>query len=117
VLQLYADPDAAEVSAIAMAGGIALARHYCAEMLRLNGTANIPAHLLHASALLNWWQSVGCAEMHLARIYQWGPNALRNAGTARAAMLVLVEHGHAIAMKAGAVVDGAKRREAWRLVD
>jgi hypothetical protein len=55
--------------------------------------------------------------MHLARIYQWGPNALRNAGTARAAMLVLVEHGHAIAMKAGAVVDGAKRREAWRLVD
>ena len=38
---------------------------------------------------------------HLARAYQFGPNALRNAATARAAFQVLVDHGHATALRRG----------------
>ncbi len=117
VLQLYAAPDAVEVSAESMAGGIALARYYSAEMLRLNGTANIPIDLQHAAALLEWWQGTGCAEMHLARAYQFGPNALRSANAARAAFVALANHGHAVPMRSGAEVDGKKRQEAWRLAD
>jgi hypothetical protein len=117
LLALYADPDAIEVDGDAMAGGIALARHYCAEMQRLHGTAGISAELQRGADLLRWWQGTGAKEMHLARAYQYGPNALRSADTARAAFKVLMDHGWAMPMRAGAMVDGAKRSEAWRLVD
>ncbi len=47
VLAIYADPDAMEVSAEMMACGIALAHHYAAELLRLQGPE--PSHRPFAS--------------------------------------------------------------------
>lgn len=117
ILALYADPDATEVSAEAMKGGIALARHYAAEMLRLEGTAGINEELRRADELRRWWEATGEQAMHLARAYQSGPNCLRNSATARAAFLTLEEHGYAVAIRTGTIVDGKARREAWRLVD
>jgi hypothetical protein len=52
VLSVYADADAMEVKAEAMAGGIALAQHYGAEMLRLQGGASISPDLRLAARLL-----------------------------------------------------------------
>jgi hypothetical protein len=117
ILTLYADPDATEVSAEAMEGGIALARHYAAEMLRLEGTAGVNDELRRADDLRRWWEETGDIAMHLSRAYQLGPNCIRSAATARAAFGALVDHGYAMPMRAGIIVDGKARREAWRLAE
>ena len=54
---VYADPDAMQVDAEAMACGIALAQHYAAEMLRLQGGAAVSPDLRLAARLLAWWQA------------------------------------------------------------
>lgn len=52
VLTAYADPDAAEVTAVAMGNGIILAQHYAAEMLRLLGGSAVDPDLRLAARLL-----------------------------------------------------------------
>jgi len=113
VLTAYAGQ--AEVSAELMACGIALAQHYAAEMLRLKGGAAITPELKQARLLLEWWQGRPDPRAHLAEIYQFGPNSLRSAATARAACEVLEAHGWIIPLKVGTELDGAPRREAWML--
>lgn len=116
VLAVYEDPDAMEVSADAMANGIALAQHYGQEMLRLAGAASINPDLRLAHRLLAWWREQGGHDLHLAAIYQRGPNALRDAATARRVMSLLEEHGYAEPLPPGTDVDGAARKHAWELV-
>lgn len=116
VLTVYADPHATTIGAVAMAGGTALANHYAAELLRLVGVSNIADELKLAQLVLDWLKARESKHCHLADIYQRGPNRVRDAGTARRIMVVLVEHGHAIALPAGTEVDGAPRREGWELV-
>jgi hypothetical protein len=112
VLTLYADPDAAEVSAEAMACATELAQHFGAELLRLADAAAIAPDLALAQRVLDWWQP-RAPELHLAALYQFGPSAVRDASTARRIMALLVEHGHATELH-NAEIDGRKRREAWR---
>ena len=116
VLTVYGDPDAGEITGEAMACGIALAQHYAAEALRLQGAAAVAPELALAARLLAWWQGRGGAPLHLAEVYQRGLNALGSAAKARACMEVLVEHGHAQRLPPGTVLDGKPRREAWALV-
>jgi hypothetical protein len=116
VLTAYADHDTLEVSAEAVACGIALARHYATEMLRLQGGASISPDLRLAARLLAWWQGRPDPQCHLAAIYQTGPNALRDAVTARRIVTILEENGWVCRLPAGTVVDGAARRDAWELV-
>ena len=93
VLSVYADPDAMEVNAEAMACGIDLAKHYATEMLRLQGGAAISPDLRLAERLLAWWQARPDPQCHLAAIYQTGPGAVRDAATARRIVGILEEHG------------------------
>jgi hypothetical protein len=116
VLSVYADPDAIEVSGEAMACGVALAQHCAAELLRLHEGAAIAPDLRLAARLLAWWQSQPDPRVHLATIYQRGPNAIGDAATARRIVDVLEEHGLARRLPAGTVLDGVPRREAWELV-
>jgi hypothetical protein len=53
VLQVMDDPESTEVSAEAMANGIALTRHYASELLRLKDAALV---LQLAGRVLAWWQ-------------------------------------------------------------
>lgn len=115
VLTIYADPDAERVSAENMLHGIALAQHYAAEALRLQGAAAVAPDLLLAGRLLKWWQERPDPRLHLAQVYQRGLNALDSAEKARRVVSVLAEHGYAEPLKPGTVVDGAPRREAWTL--
>jgi hypothetical protein len=115
MLALYADPDTMEVSGEAMACGIALAQHYAAELLRLQGSASVSPDLRLAQRLLGWWQDQPGGVCHLAQIYQRGPSALRDAGTARRIINVLASHGWVVKLDAGVELDGAMRKEAWRL--
>ena len=116
VLTLYADDEAMEVPADLMSCGIALALHYAQEMLRLAGAAGTSVDLRLASRLLTWWQQRGSPRLHLAMIYQRGPNAISDAATARRLMEILVEHGHAKKLPAGEMIEDAPRREGWELV-
>jgi hypothetical protein len=105
-----------EVQAHHMAGGIELAQHYASEMLRLIGGAAVSAELQTAQAVLDWLKSQGRVKFHLAEIYQFGPTSVRNAAAGRAAMAVLVDHGQAVKLAEGSIVEGAGRREAWTVV-
>jgi hypothetical protein len=116
VLSVYADPDAMQVDADAMACGITLAQHYAAEMLRLQGGASISLDLRLAARLLEWWEARPDPRCHLAAIYQIGPGALRNAADARRIVGILEENGLVLRLPVGTVVDGAPRRDAWELV-
>lgn len=116
VLTIYSDPDAIDVSVEAMAGGIELAKHYAAELLRLQGTAGVSADLDLAARLLKWWQARQDPRCDLATIYQRSLNAISDAATARRIVLVLEHHGWVDRLSAGTELDGKPRHEAWELV-
>ena len=116
VLTVYADPDAYEVQAEAMAGGIELAKHYALELLRLQGAAAVSPDLALASRLLAWWQARPDPKCHLAAIYQRGLYAIRDAATARRIVGILEEHGYVDRLQNGIELDGKRRREAWELI-
>jgi len=53
----------------------------------------------------------------LATIYQSGqPKSLRTAKAAREAMQTLTEHGWAVPIPDGAIIDGKRHRNAWRII-
>ncbi len=54
--------------------------------------------------------------MTTREVVQSGPSALRETKAARATMQVLAQHGWLVALDPGAVVRGAARKEAWRIV-
>ena len=115
VLTVYADPLAVEVGAEAMAGGIALAQHYAAELQRLQDAAAISPDLALAERLLVWLQARPERRCHLAEVYQRSLGAIRDAATARRIVSVLEDHGWVDFLPAGTEVDGKPRREAWDL--
>lgn len=115
VLALYADPDTSEIGAEAMAGGIALAAHYAAEMLRLAGTSAASEPLRRAAGLLAWLKGRPGGAVHLATVYQRGPANIRDAKSAREAMTILEDHGHVRRLPKGLILDGSPRADAWEL--
>ena len=82
----------------------------------MQGATAVAPELALAARLLAWWRARGGGPLHLAQVYQRGPNALDTAAEARACMRVLVEHGHAVPLPPGTAVDGAPRQEAWGMV-
>ena len=117
MLALFADPDTMEVPSEMMACGIALSRHYAAELLRMKGaTAAASPDLRLAVRLLAWLQAQPEPRFHLAQVYQRSLNALGDAKTARRILAVLEDHGWLERLPQGTVLDGAARREAWELV-
>ena len=116
VLTAYADANAVSITGEAMAGGITLAQHYAAELLRLQGVSGVSHDLHQAAVLLAWWQARAEPRCHLAEVYQGGPGMLRDAAAARRIASILQEHGYLDPLPAGTVLDGAARKEAWVLV-
>lgn len=116
VLTVYDDSNAMEVPLVAIQSGIALARYYANEMLRLHGGASVAPELRMARQLLTWWQSQAQQSIYLSVIYQYGPSALRSAKPARRAVEILEDHGWIERLPAETEIDGAPRKEAWRLL-
>jgi hypothetical protein len=115
VLTLVRDIDAGEISTAEMAAGIELAQHYAAEALRLFGASQVSAELHLAKKTEDWllfqWSE---AAISLPDLYQRGPNAIREASTARRIVAKLEEHGRLVRIAHGAA--GVARREAWRII-
>ncbi len=109
--------EVGEIGVDEMAAGIVLAQHYAAEALRLFGASQISADLHLAQKALDWllhqWREPAIS---LPDLYQRGPNAIREASTARKIVTKLEEHGSLIRIPGGAEIASVWRRDAWRIV-
>jgi hypothetical protein len=118
VLTLFSNPETPEISAAAMGSGIVLAQFYAEEAIRLADSAQISVDALLAEKVRGWlvhhWSET---RVSLPDIYQHGPNAVREKAKARKVVQVLEEHGHLLRIDGGAVIRGAKRRDAWQIVE
>jgi len=117
VLTLWRDLDALDVQPGDMADGITLAQFYLAEASRLASAATVSAEIDRAEALRKWlletWPEPDVMVRDVVRL---GPNPLRESPKARAALGILEKHGWLVTLDPGAVVRGAARKEAWRIV-
>jgi hypothetical protein len=117
VLTLVHDIDAGEIAEAEMAAGIVLVQHYAAEALRLDGGSRVAGELRLAHRALEWllthWQEQAIS---LPDLYQRGPDAIRDAKTARQIAATLEDHGWLMRIPQGAKIAGVHRREAWRIV-
>jgi hypothetical protein len=117
LLTLVSDICAAMIGVDEMRAGIALAEHYASEALRLFGTSRINAEVRLAQRLLDWllhqWKEPAVS---LPDIYQRGLNAIGDQATARRLAAILEDHGWIVKLPEGALVDGKRRREAWRIL-
>jgi len=113
VLTLADDLAASEINGEHLKGGIALVQFYLTEALRLvdAGTAN--SDLILAEKLLAWAQQYD--HIYPQRIYQYGPNGIRDKQTAHRLASILEEHGWLMCVEGGLEVDGAHRRDVWRV--
>ncbi|MEI4235081.1 hypothetical protein [Roseovarius sp. D22-M7] len=84
---------------------------------QLASAATVSAEIDRAETLRNWllerWPH---SEVMPRDVVNGGPNSLRDSPRARAALGILEKHGWLVRLEAGAVVRGAARKEAWRIV-
>lgn len=116
ILTLIDDSRSTTIDASTLANAIELARYYLSEALRLASAGTIDFRLRQAETLRVWLQAWPESRIGLRQIYQLGPNSIRQADKARAAMVVLEEHGWAIKLSGGAVIDGRQSHEAWMII-
>ena len=114
ILTLVDDIEAREIAELHLSRGNHLMDFYLHEALRLFDSAVDNPKLITAERLLRWALAED-QHVHLSAIYQRGPRRIRDKATAKEAVAVLVDHGHLIPIKGGAVVDERMRKEAWRV--
>ncbi len=94
ILALFDDVDCGSIDRDHMAAGIKLSIHYLNEALRLYEADADDPILTLAKKLKDWLrQKHRGRRVTLPEVYQYGPNPIRNARTARQLMSVLAEHG------------------------
>jgi hypothetical protein len=94
--------------------GIALARYYLEEGLRLHGAGATNRDLLEASALYQWLKTRGPC-VALPDVYQYGPVGVRDKASALRLMGLLEHHGWVRRVKGCAEVNGVRRRDVWEV--
>jgi hypothetical protein len=88
------------------------------EAARLADAATLAAEVDRAERLRRWLlESWPHPEILPSEVVRHAPiRALRESPKARAALKMLEAHGWLVALPQGAVVHGAPRKEAWRIV-
>jgi len=86
------------------------------EALRLFDAGSARPEILRAEQLLHWLETSGPNLISLPDVYQRGPSVFRESKTALEAIQLLEEHGWLEPVDGGAVVNGALRRDVWRIV-
>jgi hypothetical protein len=113
VLTLVDDLTAGEIMVEQIKAGIALVQFYLTEALRLVEAGTAHPDLILAEKLLAWAQQYDY--IYPMRIYQYGPNGIRDKQTAHRIASILEEHGWFIRVEGGLEVGGAHRRDVWRV--
>ncbi len=115
VLTIFETPDATEISADALNGGIAITQYYIGEALRLFHSASDDQELIIAQKVFDWGMQQEGQMIALAELYRCGPNAVRDKKTANRMMDILEQHHRAERIQGGAEVNCKPRRDVWRL--
>jgi hypothetical protein len=116
VLTLWKDLHAPHVDMEAMKDAINLAQFYLSEAQRLSDAATVSAEIEQAEMLRRWlFEVFEHQEVTVRDIVQFGPNPLREAPKAKAALSLLASHQWLTPLEKGTVVRGSARREAWRI--
>lgn len=116
VITLMEQAEATTIEADIFDSVMILAHYYCGEALRLIESGYVSPQLEEAENLRRWLQARDGNVVSLRQVYQFGPNAIRDAKKARAIMAVLEEHGWLIPLDDGTVIDGRHVKEAWTIV-
>lgn len=126
VLTLWENLSSRQIQVGMMKNGIKLARFYLGEAKRLAEAAEISVETEKAERLRTWlresWPTIAAAngrnpQYILPRdVVQHGPGALRETKAAKHTLNILSGHGWIMPLEAGAVVDGASRKEAYHVV-
>jgi hypothetical protein len=114
VLSVFDDSATKIIDRAHMEAGIELAEFYVTEALRLFHSGICDPKLELAERLLKWAQEY--EHVHLSQIYQFGPNSVRDAATAKEITGILQNHGWLIPMLDGMEFDGAHRKAVWKVV-
>lgn len=115
VLAIFESPDATEISADALNGGIVIAEYYIGEALRLFHSASDDQELIVAQKVFDWGMQQEGHIIALAELYNRGPNAVRDKKTATRMMDILEQHHRVQRIEGGAEVNGKPRRDVWLL--
>lgn len=115
VLALVDNLDSQAIGVEYVRSGINLVQHYLAEALRLFDTGISNPDLVLAEKLLAWAQHQETEFVYLRKIYQCGPNAIRDAVAAKRIVSILEEHGWFMRIDEGMKLDGSYRKEVWRV--
>jgi hypothetical protein len=115
MLALVGDLGTPEIHVDFLRAGIALAKHYAKEALRLFGASRVNADLQLAQRLLDWLNSWPESAISLPDIYQRSLNAVGDKATAAKLVGILEDHGWLTRIKDGARVSGKFRRDAWEI--
>lgn len=115
VLALAADSDTANITADDITNAAKLVDWHLGEAVRLVGMAATKPEVKHAEAILEWARERGKVHVYSAELVRLGPNCIRDGSTLRAAMQVLESARWAFPLDEGMALDGAHRRNVWRL--
>ena len=114
VLTLVANVTAQEIDETHMQAGIDLVNFYITEAVRLLTAGNVDPDILLAEKLLAWAQLFPF--IYLRQIYRRGPYAIRDGKVAKRIAVILEEHGWLTRIVGGMELDGAQRRDVWRVM-
>ena len=117
VLTLWVDLEAREIQSAVMGDAITLAQFYLSEASRLASAATVSVEIDRAERLRKWLlENFTETEVLVRDVVRRGPNPLRESPKAKAALILLEQHGWIARLESGAVVRGSKRTECWRIV-
>jgi hypothetical protein len=93
VLTLVSDPEAFCVDEPTLERALTLVQFYLNEQVRLAGATSVSAEISNAQKLLDWFDRKGRADVTARDVMRLGPNSIRDATSAKAALRLLAEHG------------------------
>ena len=130
ILTLSFHPTSGQIDRQSMEGAIRICDFYLGEALRIYEAGITDPDILQAEKLLAWLH--GADENNMQKppserrppyefvysglIQQYGPGGIRTAKQVESIMGILVDHGWAVALDSGTMVDGKRRKKAWKIV-
>lgn len=116
-LTTFNEPAAEMIDKDAMEAACYLVDYYLKEMIRIVNFGkghSKTSYLSMASRLLNWANKKGLYLVYSQILHNRAPEIdMRNKNCIEKMMEILVDHGHAIVLQKGTVIDGSKRKKTW----
>jgi hypothetical protein len=116
VLELFCNPAAEHVEAGSIEAAGRIVDWHLDEAVRLAGVAETSQEVRDAEALLEWCHKAGIEYLHSRAALRLGPARIRERQRFLVAMDALEAAGWACRCEEGMKLDGAFRRNVWRIV-